>query len=250
MLTRKQAAEQRRALKRDIDREHKKKARAKVAELRSKLREQYAHKKVRLKEISERCRSERLTVRDRLREVRARVLGELRETARLEREAARSACMLRKKEAKDTCATSIGRARAELEAERQYQADLRRIESGNRARHVAHKHAAARAERRGESDDEVRQNIPHELVELFEKVKRSIKGSSRMSRTEAFLKYAEEHPHEVFSVIDDKTERVIRELERKHAEVARVMRRPSLARVPPRVPRRTYSPEELAAVPF
>lgn len=36
-----------------------------------------------------------------------------------------------------------------------------------------------------------------------------------MSRTEAFLKYAEEHPSEVLEAIDDKTDALIRELEQK-----------------------------------
>ena len=44
-----------------------------------------------------------------------------------------------------------------------------------------------RIERQAESDDEVRSNIPPELVALFERVKRGIKASPRMSRTESFL---------------------------------------------------------------
>ena len=59
----------------------------------------------------------------------------------------------------------------------------------------------------------MRGNIPPDLVGLWERVKRSIKDSSRMSRTEAFLHYAEEHPDEVLAVIEDKTEATIRELE-------------------------------------
>jgi len=64
-----------------------------------------------------------------------------------------------------------------------------------------------------------------------------------MSRTEAFLRYAEEHPAEVLNVIDDKTDALIRDLERKEREAARALRRG-----PSRAPR--YTPEELAAVPF
>jgi hypothetical protein len=51
-----------------------------------------------------------------------------------------------------------------------------------------------RIERRAESDDEVRSNLPADLVALFERVKGGIKASPRMSRTEVFLQYAEEHP--------------------------------------------------------
>jgi len=63
-------------------------------------------------------------VRDRLRELCARVLEELRQTARAEREAAWQACVLRR----GGDAAECGTARAELIAERTYQADLRRIE--------------------------------------------------------------------------------------------------------------------------
>jgi len=59
----------------------------------------------------------------------------------------------------------------------------------------------------------VRSNLPADLIPLFEKVKRGIKPTPRMSRTESFLKYAEEHPDEVLGGIDDKTEALIREFE-------------------------------------
>lgn len=249
MLTRKQAAEQRRAIQRDIERDHKKKARAKLVELRAKVREAHASKKARMKELSERCRADRLTVRGRLLETRQRILRELRETARVEREAARQSCILRKRAAKDECDTEVERTRAELAAERTYQMDLRRIERDNRTKRVAHTRATRKAHR-GESDEAVLQDIPSDLHALFHRVKRSIKATPRMSRSEAFLKYAEENPHDVFEVIEQKTDRMIRELESQHAQAARAAMGPNRARMPPRVPRRTYTAAELAAVPF
>ena len=74
-------------------------------------------------------------------------------------------------------------------------------------------------------------------------MKRGIKASPRMSRTEGLMKYAEEHRDEVLAAIDDKTDAVIRELEQQQREARRSLRRP-----PPRPPR--YSPEQLAEVPF
>jgi hypothetical protein len=85
--------------------------------------------------------------------------------------------------------------------------------------------AITRIERRGESDDEVRGNIPPELVALFERVKRGIKASPRMSRTEAFLHYAEFNPDEVLAAISDKTDELVRQLEEQHREAQRVARR-------------------------
>lgn len=101
---------------------------------------------------------------------------------------------------------------------------MRRIERGNRQRR-AELIRASHKERQSESDDEVRGNIPPELVALFERVKGRIKGSDRMTRTEAFLHYAEEHPREVLLSIEDKTEAVIRDLERQAAKAEREARR-------------------------
>jgi hypothetical protein len=135
----------------------------------------------------------------------------------------------------------IGRARAELLAEKAYQADLRRIERANRKRRQEAPRVT-RIERQAESDDEVRGNLPAELVPLFERVKRGIKASPRMSRTESFLKYAEEHPDELLVAIDDKTDALVRELEQQEREARRSLRRGS--------PRPRYTPEQLAEVPF
>jgi hypothetical protein len=142
----------------------------------------------------------------------------------------------------------IARDRAAYLAERQYQADLRRIEQANRQRRKE-AHGSTRIERQSESDDEVRANIPPELVALWERVKRGIKASPRMTRTEAFLHYVEEHPHEYLDAIEDKTEALIRELEAKHAEAHRELRRgPRKASCPTGACGGTA--EQLAEVPF
>jgi hypothetical protein len=57
------------------------------------------------------------------------------------------------------------------------------------------------------------------------------------------LHYAEENPDDVLAAMDDKTDALIRELEVRHNEARRSLRRP-----PPRRPR--YTPEQLAEVPF
>jgi hypothetical protein len=84
--------------------------------------------------------------------------------------------------------------------------------------------------------------LPSDLVPLFERVKRSIKASPRMSRTESFLKYAEENASEVLIALDDRTDALIRELEDQEREARRSLRRPP--------PRPRYTPTQLAEVPF
>jgi hypothetical protein len=228
-------------LLRELERDRKKKAREKIASLAAQLREARQRRKVALREAKERCRAERIAARERARAMRLRVLEELRESMRAERLGARQACTVRLGEARGI-KDSILRARAELQAEKKFEADLRRIERSNRKRRQEAPRVT-RIERQSESDDEVRANIPPELVALFERVKRGIKASPRMSRTEAFLHYAEENPADVLDSMDDKTDALIRELEAQHKEARRSLRRPA-----PRRPQ--YSPEQLAEVPF
>ncbi len=53
-----------------------------------------------------------------------------------------------------------------------------------------------------ESDDEVRQNIAPDLIPLFNRVRTGLKKCKGKSRTESFLEYVEEHPHEGAEAID------------------------------------------------
>jgi hypothetical protein len=241
MRTRAQAAADRKELWRQINQDHRRRAKEKIASLREQLREARKRRKFALRDAKERCRAERIAARERARAMRLRVLEELREAMRAERAGARQTCTVRLGEAR-AIKDDIGRARAELLAEKAYQADLRRIERANRKRRQEAPRVT-RIERQAESDDEVRGNLPADLVPLFERVKRSIKASPRMSRTESLLKYAEEHPDEVLTAIDDKTDALIRELEEQERQARR-----SLRRGPPRPAR--YTPEQLAEVPF
>src|SRR5579883_2885262 len=225
MRTRAQAAADRKELWRQINRDHRRQAKEKIASLREQLREARKRRKFALRDAKERCRAERIAARERARAMRLRVLEELREAMRAERAGARQTCTVRLGEAR-AIKDDIGRARAELLAEKAYQADLRRIERANRKRRQEAPRVT-RIERQAESDDEVRGNLPAELVPLFERVKRGIKASPRMSRTESFLKYAEEHPDELLVAIDDKTDALVRELEQQEREARRSLRRGS-----------------------
>jgi hypothetical protein len=174
--------------------------RTRAAEVRAMSREARAAAKAFCRAAKEAVRAK--SARERHRDLSAQI--------RAEKASARSACDLRKGEARKLL-DAAAVARAELDAERKYQAEIRRIEASNRAR------ASARVVRasvvRSESDDEVRGNIPPELVPLFESVKRSIRASDRKSRTEAFLEYAEAHPGEWYAAIEDETERRIAEMQ-------------------------------------
>jgi hypothetical protein len=184
-----------------------------------------------------------LALREKANTRRQRALAELRDTYAKERAEARDVCLLRKAQVHTEARDPIERAKGKWEAERKYQGDLRRIEQGNRERHRA-VHRTHAAERQSESDDAVRSNIPADYQALWERVKRSIKGSTRESRTEAFLRYAEQNPGEILEALGDDSDRIVRELEEQRAKAERALRPPASSRRP------RSTPEELAAVPF
>jgi hypothetical protein len=212
-----------RQLQREIEREHKRAARAKLVGLREQIRDAKAMRRSAIVQTKERCRVERLAARARAREMRRRALEELREALRRERAAARDACVTGLTAAR-AIADEVQRARAELAAERSYQRELKRIERANRAARLEAKRSTRR-ERRGESDEEVAGNIPPEFLSLWQRVKSRIRGSDRMTRTEAFMQYAHDHPAEVLTALDDRTEEVIRELEARERSTRRELRR-------------------------
>jgi hypothetical protein len=224
MLTRAEGRRQRREIMGQIAREHRREQREQLARLRVELRDARSMRSAAFKAAKARCKTDRLAARARARELRARLLQELRETVRKERQSALSECNRAVEEAR-AISDKVQRARAELEAERRYRREMRRIERGNRQRFKEAKRATS-AERRGESDDEVVANLPPELVAVWHRVKRSIRGSDRISRTESFLKWVEEHPAEILIAIEDRTEQTIRDLERREWEARRALKRP------------------------
>jgi hypothetical protein len=212
-----------RQLEKQIRAEHRAEAKRLLLELRFSIRHAKAERREAVKAARAKCRTDRVDVRARVRELRARARAELRAAIALERRQAKETCATAQTWAK-SLGTKVERARAALEAERTYRREMKRIEAGNKARFREEKRASAK-ERRGESDDEVAGNLPPEYLDLWERVKRSIRGGPRMSRTEAFLKYAEEHPDELLEGIEARTDAMIRELEQRERAAARELRR-------------------------
>jgi len=198
-------------------RERRRAARQRLAGLRLELRDARARRKQAAFECKERCRAERLALSERLRALRLRVLSDLRETGRIERAALRSSCAARRAQVR-AIRDEVGRARGRLAAERHEQAEMRRLERQARERLAQ---APACVTCRAETDDEVLAKIPSDLAPLFERVKRSIKGKGRLSRSEAFLKYAEAHPDEVLAATQHPADTRVRELQEQTRELAK-----------------------------
>lgn len=209
-----------RELRSQIAREHKRAAREHLLQLRAQVKHAREKRKLALTHARERCKHDRAALRVKLKEKRAAIMRKLKDIAARQRRLAHETCSGSIAAAR-RIKNEVEAARAELVAERTYRRELRRIASANRAALAEHRRAPTRAERLSESDDEVRQNIPPGYVALWRRVKSGIKGTPRMSRTEAFMKYAEENPHELLESLDDVTERMVRELEKREREAAK-----------------------------
>jgi hypothetical protein len=216
MLTPVQGRKQREAILKEARREERKKHRAHLASLRQQIRDARAQRKAALAEAKTRCRTERLAARDRANALRDRLLQELRDAVRAERQSARQGCSARLSDAR-AITDRIQRTRAELEAERHFDRQMRRIEAGNRQR-TKEIHRSTARERRRESDDVVSADLPAEYLGLWQRMKGQFQGTDRMTRTEQFLHFLEENPELLLQAMEDRSEQVIRDLERRERE--------------------------------
>lgn len=206
---------------REVERAERRRRRAELVELERELAQARAAHRGQMSLARRRCVEARKGLRDTFRARRERLLAELRATVAAEKLAAREKCDEGIRSAL-TLADRKAKAKAKADAEREYQRSVRALKSKTTEREAAIRKRSTAAERRTESDDEVRGNIPPELVHLFNKVRGVIKAGPRQSRTEAFLEYAEEHPAEYLEAIEDRTDALIRELESRYARIDRV----------------------------
>lgn len=165
------------------------------------------------------------------RAVRRESLARIRLQCRTARVKLRSVCQMRAEKAKAEGAKHITERQRELAEEK----SLDKLHKSTDERHrrgvvrvglTSQKKARERAQ---ESDDEVRGNLDRGMVEVFNKVRRHIKGTDRKSRTEAFLEWAEENPSEVYVIQNQEAEKEIRKMVREHNRSARAH---DLAEVP------------------
>jgi hypothetical protein len=179
----------RRKLQREIATSLREKDREALAALRAKIEAAKAERRVMVRAARESCRAALLSVRERQAAERRRLTLE----HQAEREHGRVACAIGKSEAKARGHGRENLAKGELREERVFQRQIRRAGKKPPERSTAR-------ERAQEDDDAVRNNLPPELVPVFDKHRRSFKGSPRRSRTEQFLEWAEENPDEVLAL--------------------------------------------------
>lgn len=172
------------------------------------------------------CRKARVNVRLQVKEFRSREMARINAEVAELRAAARNQCEARKYRIRTAGERAIARKAAEARAELTLQRKLKHAD-----RHGVRRLNTA-IERRAESDDAVRSNLPAELLPVFERVKSHIRGSRHRTRTEAFLEWAEEHPEDVLAYQGDATDREVARLVAEHEATERQLRktRPRAAR--------------------
>jgi hypothetical protein len=115
-----------------------------------------------------------------------------------ERSAATALCQRSKARARATGDEAVVRAKDLLRWEKTQRPTKRQMRGS----------ALTAAERRQESDSEVAQNIGHEFLPVWNKVRRHIRAGERSSRTEAFYQWMHDHPSEVERITIDHAERL------------------------------------------
>ena len=156
------------------------------------------------------------------RAARREAIGRIRFQCRTAREKLRATCGVRRERARSEGTGVITARQREIHEERSLD-KLQRTAGkrpGLKGRKPIGKVRNASRERESESDDAVRRDIPPELVGVFNKVRRSIKGSDQRSRSEAFLEWAEENPGEIYAMQEQEAAREINRLVKEYQREA------------------------------
>jgi hypothetical protein len=122
----------------------------------------------------------------------------------------------RRRELTEACRAASAEGRAKVAAAKEALAAFRAEQRAGVWTAKPEKLRRTGAEARAESDDEVRRNIAPELHAVWRKVKKTIHGSARRSRTEAFLEWCEANPAEVERIQWEDAERDVDRLVREY----------------------------------
>jgi len=198
-----------------------------------------------MRQVVKRCRANRGRLREQVKAYRQQERERInREVAEM-RAKARRVCEARKEAVRRAGLSVRARRQAELEAERRLQGELAR--AAKHAEKVKAKAGRTAREAQAESDDHVRANIDADLLPVWEKVKRSIRGDAHRSRTEAFLQWVEENPGDVLALQQAAADVEVRRL---LAEQQQLEREAAKRRKPNYKPTAAELAEYLEGVPF
>jgi hypothetical protein len=226
MPTARQIAAQQKKDRAQRERDARKADRVRLRQLRSHIRAAKVHATQRRREVLLMCRRGRATAREHAKQLRAASRVALLASIDAERAKSRTACEARKSQARSKNTDSLRRAQAAFEHEAKHVRTMRIWAKPQKS--VLAK--ARRTEAISESDSEVRNNIPPDLVPVFNAVKARMKGGTRRTRTEAFMEWAGDHPSEVLRILDAQIHRDVEALVKEEARLRREVRMPSTYR--------------------
>jgi len=206
-------SENKKYLQRELASHLREKDQAALALLRAKIQGARVERRHRLHAARQSCRGALLSLRQRQREERRQVTL----THHAERAQGRATCNSGKQQAREEGQLLERQAESQYKDERLFQRQMRRATKPRVERSTVR-------ERKQEDDDAVRNNLPSELIPVFEKHRRAIRGSARRSRTEAFLEWAEENPDEVLQVQQAEADKALHELLKQERELGRNVR--------------------------
>jgi hypothetical protein len=190
--------------------------RRKLAELVQALKRARERRRLALGQASRGCRGARVKLKLQIVALRAAEHERLKREIKELRQRARAQCQARKHRIRSAGGNAVQTRAALIQAERQLQAQLKRLEHSAKLKRL--RFAASAKERRQESDDAVRGNLPKELRPVFDAMRKTIHGSQRKTRTEAFLEWAEEHPEEVLQMQSHDADREVARLVAEHEQ--------------------------------
>ena len=206
--------------RREIAADLRAKDRRKLVDLRQAVKVAQAHRAERLRSFRATAKRARKHHRLQVREHRRIALERLRAEIAHERAKFAQALLDRKARIVAEEGDAIERARKLLREERIEQRIARGREAGYKRRTSP---GAVAKIAREESDDQVRANIPADLVSVFDAMRKRIKAGPRRSRTEAFLEWVEENPDEALQIqiagANDDVSKMIRDYERHEREL-------------------------------
>lgn len=206
--------------------------RAKVRALRADLRRAKKQRAARLRKLRHRIKGARRRLSSRTKDFRAEWRDWVNKQVGAMRARAKAAWTARLAKGAKVGQKAVDAAQAKLEAERDYQEELRRAARWGSAQMKARPKRAAWIAK-AESDQQVEDNLPAELRPVWRRMKSRIKTRvAHKSRTEAFLEWAAENEDEILATAWGQDEQAKLERELAEAEAA------------------AYREAEAAAVPF
>lgn len=169
------------------------------------------------KKVTKGCDASRKRTSQEVKKLRKRERARINKKVDAIRGKTEAACRARRQRVRELAADAQHLADEERDERMRIAKQLGAAERKRAKQLAASERRRERREKQSESDDEVEQNLDRELVPVWRKVKRDMKATPKMSRTEAFLHWVEENEGEMWAMRQDEIEREMDDLAAEQA---------------------------------